>query len=150
MSNRKTEGLKSLFLFQLLAESELEEICDIFYERIYAPNTKIFSEKDKGDSVYIIKTGSVGITREESGAGIELANLFAGDFFGEVTLFDYAFRTATATAKEESTILEITRAQFNTLFAEKPQIAAKILYQMMVEMSRRLRKKDEGSGFMLF
>lgn len=150
MDEKALENLKELFLFQLLSKDEIKEIVDIFYEKVYAAGTKIFSENDKGDTMYIIKSGSVKITKQKDGEEQEIITLMPGDFFGEVALFDYVFRTATATAVEETAVLEVQREQFNKLFSQKPHTVAKILYQMMCEMSRRLRRTIPPRGLLIF
>lgn len=150
MEEIRANELRELFLFQLVTMEELKEVVAICREKMYAAGMKIFAEKDKGETICIIKTGSVKITKNEGGKEKELITLSQGDFFGEVALFDYVFRTASAITLEDTTIMEINRAEFNKFFSQKPQIAAKILYQMMTEMSRRLRKKDTPLGGFLF
>jgi CRP-like cAMP-binding protein len=140
MDEKGRAKLKEIFLFQLLDSSEIEEFARVWIERMYGAGMRIFSERNSGDAMYIITKGLVRITREEDGKEKEITTLRPGDFFGEIALFEYVARTATATALEDTYVLEITRERFNDFFSEKPHIAAKILYQMMIEMSRRLRR----------
>lgn len=132
--------LNKLFLFELLNREELPEVADMFIEKIYPSGGKIFTENEKGETMYVIRTGSVKITKLEKGVERVVATLVPGDFFGEIALFDYTSRTATAFANEGTALLSIKRHGFNDFFNRKPALAAKILYQMMTEMSRRLRK----------
>ena len=146
MQEKDMTNLGNLFLFQLLDNDELQQLLSFFSEKRFGKGVIIFSENDKGDSMYIIKTGIVRITKKEK----EIALLNPGDFFGEIALFEYVRRTATASAVEESELLEIKRASFNKLFQTKPVICAKILYQMMCEMTRRLRKISFPEDFLIF
>ena len=94
----------------------------------------------------LVKRGEVKIMRTELEHEKELALMHAGDFFGEVTLFDYALRTAAALTVQDTVLLEISRNNFNRLFKNNPRIVAKLLYQMMTEMSRRLRRRNNPGG----
>lgn len=146
MQEKDITNLGNLFLFQLLDNDELQKILPFFSEKRFGKGVVIFSENDEGDSMYIIKTGIVRITKKEK----EIALLNPGDFFGEIALFEYVRRTATASAVEESELLEIKRASFDELFQTQPVICAKILYQMMCEMTRRLRKTSFPEDFLVF
>ena len=150
MEQKRINELKELFLFQLLTVEELDDAIEFFHEKMYAGGMKIFSEKEKGETMYVIKNGTVKISIQEAGREKEIITFSSGEFFGEITLFEYALRTATATAVEEVSVLEISRNEFNKLFNQKPQIAAKILYQMMSEMSHRLRRKNMPGGGLIF
>jgi HD-GYP domain-containing protein (c-di-GMP phosphodiesterase class II) len=59
-----------------------------------------------------------------------------GDFFGEMALLDERPRSATARALEPTTVLEITRSDFDTLLYKAPALAFRILK----ELSSRLRE----------
>jgi CRP-like cAMP-binding protein len=140
------EDLQQLFLFQLLTAEELAEVANSFHRKYYEKGQKIFCEGDKGNIMYIIVYGAVKITKEDQGQERELINLAPGDFFGEIALFDYVSRTASATATEETCLLELNRDDFNEFFSKNPVISSKILYQMMAEMARRLQRSNSPNG----
>lgn len=60
------------------------------------------SQGEKGDEFYIIRGGTVSITKRPPGGGPEehVRNLFRGDYFGEQALLHEDHRLATVTAKE--------------------------------------------------
>ncbi|MCP4652292.1 MAG: cyclic nucleotide-binding domain-containing protein [Candidatus Omnitrophica bacterium] len=146
MEELNSADLQGLFVFQLLHPDELEELVPIFTKKIYLPDMTVFSEGSKGESMYIIKSGAVKVVKNAE----EIIQLAGGDFFGEVALFDYAVRTASIIATENTILLEINRQDFNKLFTKSAHIVAKILYQMMTEMSRRLRRKNNPGGGLVF
>ncbi len=146
MAGINPQELKNLFLFQLLTNDELEETAGYFEEKSYLSGATIFKQREKGESMHVVKRGEVKIMRTELEHEKELALMHAGDFFGEVTLFDYALRTAAALTVQDTVLLEISRNNFNRLFKNNPRIVAKLLYQMMTEMSRRLRRRNNPGG----
>jgi CRP-like cAMP-binding protein len=147
MDELNINELKKLFLFQLFSDTDLAQALTYFTRREYFAGSAVFNEHDRGESMYVILQGSVKIVKV---SGETIAELHEGDFFGEVALFDYALRTASAAAFEDSVILEITRNEFNKLFSTSPGLTAKFLYQMMTEMSRRLRRKNNPGGGIIF
>src|SRR5688572_17313338 len=61
----------------------------------YAPGATIMKEGDPGDAFYFLKTGAVEVTTMKGADKIKLADLGAGDFFGEVSVITAQPRTAT-------------------------------------------------------
>lgn len=150
MDSCNWKELSGLFLFQLLTMEEIEETGSFLKQHSYKIGDNIFSEGDKGNAMYIVVSGTVKITKKINGREKELINLGPGDFFGEIALFDYVSRTANAVSSEESSVLEITRSSFNDFFSKRPQICAKILYQMVAELARRLKRSTSADGGIIF
>jgi len=65
-----------------------------------------------------------------------------GDFFGEMSLLDNQPRSATLIADEPSTLLVLSRRDFQAHLAAQPRTAMNVLG----ELSRRLRRADEVIG----
>jgi len=140
MAGDHIDDLMKLFIFQLLTREEIEGVLSVFNEKIYPAETVIFSEGERGDTMYVVTAGAVKIFKVDNKQEKEIAVLGAGDFFGEVTLFDYAFRTASAKTLEGTSLLAVRRDTFNDFFLRNSTISSKMLFQMMAEMSRRVRK----------
>ena len=139
--------LKKFFIFQSMEETEIAEFLGYCAKVECFDGHQLFSEKDYGETMNIIIKGSVDIVRQDKSV---IVSLQEGDFFGEVALFDYTLRTAGAIARGDTILIEIHRSDFNKLFMKTPKIAAKLLYQMMTEMSRRLRIKNSPGGGLIF
>ena len=93
----------------------------------YQINEVIIKENDIDEYLYLIKSGSVSVTKNLDGQEIKLATLNIGSFFGEMALIDEKPRTATVTALEE-TILEVFhRDSFLALMQKDEHIAVKFL-----------------------
>jgi len=93
----------------------------------YKINEVIIKENDIDEYLYLIKSGSVSVTKTLEDQEIKLATLKIGSFFGEMALIDEKPRTATVTALEE-TILEVFhRDSFLTLIQKDEDIAVKFL-----------------------
>ena len=68
-----------------------------------------------------------------------MAKIGPGDFFGEMSLIDDQFRSATATAMRNSQLVAVGEEQFFRMVKKNPEFAIYIL-QILV---KRLRNMDE-------
>jgi CRP-like cAMP-binding protein len=98
----------------------------------YEPGEKIFSEGDKGDQMYVIRTGEVEIERD----GKIVETLSPGEVFGEMALIDGSQRAATARAKTACELAPITEKAFLFMVHETPFFAITV----MRKLAQRLRR----------
>lgn len=132
--------LMRLPLFEGLPGDALDDILRHIRARKYDRGTVIFHKDDPGSLLYIILSGTVKIFVPSSeGKELVLSILAAGDFFGELSLFDGEPRSATAEALEDGTqTLILPREAFLTLVRQHPQLAT----QIITLLSHRLRSAD--------
>jgi CRP-like cAMP-binding protein len=89
------------------------------FEQIAATRGEIvIREGDEGDYYYVIDSGRFQVARMVGGADVVLAELKAGDGFGEEALVSEAKRNATVTALTDARLLRLNRAHFNELLRE--------------------------------
>ena len=135
--------LRKVFFFSKLSDDEIANFWEIVKENSYPKGHDVISEEHAGETMYIVKDGSVHITKNIDGRQRLLARLGVGEFFGEICLFDLGLRTATAKTIQPCTLLEIPKSRFDQLLQQHPAIGVKVLYAMMQEMAKRLRNTDE-------
>ena len=92
----------------------------------------IFSAGDKGDNMYVIRSGEVEVERD----GKIVETLSAGGIFGEMALIDGSPRAATARAKTACEVAPITEKSFLFLVHETPYFAIAV----MRALADRLRR----------
>lgn len=108
--------------------------------RLYADGEVIFNEGEKGDSMYVIQSGKVKITKKTASKEIVLAEIGSGEILGEMALFDRLPRSATAAASGEARILSIDKKKLFATISRDPTLVFKILESM----SRRIRGLNEN------
>jgi len=111
--------------FQLLANAG-------FPPAKFEPGQVIFSEGDKGDKMYVIRSGEVEVERD----GKIVETLSGGGIFGEMALIDGSPRAATARAKTACEVAPITEKTFLFLVHETPFFAIAV----MRSLADRLRR----------
>ncbi len=132
--------LATVPIFSDLSKSEMDHLCNIVIHRSYNKGNMILMEDEFGDTFFIIKEGSVKITRlSEDGREVILAMLGEGEFFGEMSLLDGQTRSANAIALEDSEALILKRVEFIALLKKYPKVSISLLR----ELTQRLRKSDQ-------
>ena len=140
-----SEDLKGVAIFQRLQDDEFEPLAKIIREKAYSAGQCIFKEGDPSSSLFVVKTGTVEIVKTADGKERVVATLSDGEFFGEMALFEYAPRSADVRVVLEAVIFEIPKEDFDQFLLEQPLIVARLLYSMMEDMSRRVRKASGGA-----
>jgi CRP-like cAMP-binding protein len=134
------EFLKKIAIFKNLDDVELDFLARFAVQKEYSKDSYIIREDEPGISLFIVRSGAVDVILEQrGGTPISLNTIKSGEFFGEVSLFDGKPRSATVIAKENTTIIEITREILLSQISKYPDIALKILGKM----SQRLRRSDK-------
>ena len=140
-------SLRAIPMFSGVSAEALESIASLLIERSFPKHKTIVEEGAPGDYMYIIVEGRVKVTKL-SGDGREkiLELLEVGDFFGEMSLFDDAPRSASVKGLSQVRILALARNDFLRLLARNPDLALSVIQ----ELTRRLRQVDEQASSLSF
>lgn len=144
----KTEFLKETVLFKDLTTFEVIKVNKATKARTYKSDEVVFREGAIGDSLYIVKSGSIRVTVTEEGREEKvLAILKPGDHFGEIALVDKRPRSATVIANEDSELIQIPAEDFNKLLDSDKEIALKFYKSFVRVLCARLRDTNESLTF---
>ena len=134
------ELLRSVPLFADLEENELESFSRVAVPRSFPAAIRVFHEGDHSDACYIVRSGSLRVTREHSdGRAIALATLGPGDIFGELAMLDGEVRSASVEALTDGELLALPAGDVRALLARHPDITVKLVPRLV----RRLRAASE-------
>lgn len=137
VSGASSPILRQVALFRDLPETEFTVLARQVARREYGRNELIFSQGDRGDGLYIVADGHVRISRENANGDEVIITLHeAGEFFGELALFDDEPRSASAAAEEPTTVLFLSRSLFRQFLEEHPAALFSCL-QVVVRQLRR-------------
>ena len=91
----------------------------------FEPGEYVFREGDRGDSLYVLISGSAEVvTTGENGAERVLTVLQAGQFFGEIAMLQQRNRTASVRCRTAMNVVALPQGQFQTLAKHLPQFRA--------------------------
>ena len=135
--NPSTAMLKEISFFSDMPDSDLKQIASITAVRRYGKADVIIEERTEAQRFCIVHQGKIEISKKfEEMEEFVLSVQSDGAFFGEMALLDEGTRSATVRALEPTTVLEISRNDFETLLYKAPVLA----YRIMKELSSRLRE----------
>ncbi|MGB7325221.1 MAG: cyclic nucleotide-binding domain-containing protein [Rubripirellula sp.] len=143
MAEAKIELLRRMPAFGGLAPTVIDWIYDQSSVIAAAPGEYFFHEGDPGESLFVLQSGTVLVTRNRSGESIELGRLRQGDCFGEMALIDFRPRSATVVAETDCQAIEVPRQSLAALYQQDVQQYAIIMMNLGREVSRRLRIADD-------
>lgn len=133
-------ALKKVYVFEKLSAKQLGVVATSCEEFACARNKVIFREGEMTETFYLIIEGSVRVVKDmESPRQRIIAKLKAGDFFGEMSLFDGLPHSATICAHEECRFLLIRKEKLYAIIDLYPDVALHIINVF----SRRLRDANE-------
>lgn len=145
----KREILSESPLFDNLLPNELSMLADLFSVRDYLAGDDVFSEGDVGDSMYVIADGSIDILRKNPKGELHaIATLEPPQFFGEMSLLDKEYRSATVRAKTAARLLQLSNENLH-IFAKNFRNGftwvvvniARVMSSRLREVNRRLAEK---------
>lgn len=140
--NDNSKIFKQVDFLRSLDEDVLERIISAFKETPYSKEQVIFEEGEIGDCFYIVKSGMVALTKRSSLEGNitgELSFFKPCDYFGELALIDDEPRSGTATASEDTVLLEVCKENFLNTCRAHPEV----LFSVVRTISRRIRETND-------
>jgi CRP-like cAMP-binding protein len=109
-------------LFQALDDDGRKRLLEGGTMESYSPSDVIMKEGEPGDAFFFIKTGAVEVSTQRDGSKLKLADLAAGDFFGEVSVITAQPRTATVTALSPVVAVKFQRRKISRVLMDYPQV----------------------------
>ncbi|MBL4683560.1 MAG: mechanosensitive ion channel family protein [Nannocystaceae bacterium] len=123
-NQRRLRALRGVDFCRALSGEQLERLALATEERPYAPGEVVVREGDAGAEFFIVIRGDLTVTiEEEAGAGVEVARLSSGSFFGEMSVMTGEPRTATVRAATDTWLLVAGKAAFQQILEDAPELA---------------------------
>jgi CRP/FNR family transcriptional regulator, cyclic AMP receptor protein len=143
---------RKIFLFQDLEPGEIQKVVNRTFPREFPAGAVIIEEGEPGDSLFIMQSGEVEITKQLTLALDEdtpkervMIRLKAenGVYFGEMALLENETRSATVTALTDCVLMELRQKDFLELVHQNPAMGVKLLLRLAQVLSQHLRKTNQ-------
>jgi CRP/FNR family transcriptional regulator, cyclic AMP receptor protein len=136
--------LRDVRLFRSLGDAELESLARNLRERPLKKGQVLFREGEKGDEMFIVRRGVVIISKAVTGHVEQvLTRVGAGEFFGEMSLFDRAPRSATVQGDSDGVLLALDRERMQELIDVNPRAGALLMQAFVHVFIERLRASSD-------
>jgi CRP/FNR family transcriptional regulator, cyclic AMP receptor protein len=137
------ELLQRMPIFGAIDEAALRFLLSRARQATRAAGEHFFLEGDEAQSMFVLATGRVSVTKRWQGRDYMLRPLGPGDCFGEMALMDMHPRSASVRADAGCHALELGTDDLLALYERDAAQFALIQMNMGREVCRRLRELDE-------
>src|SRR5450432_793003 len=120
---RRVDALARVDVFRALDAEKIDRLARRLRMVLFGPGEVILRQGDPGDSLYVVRGGSVAVQIGVLGASKEVATLSDGQFFGEMSLMTGESRSATVVAKTDVECYIVDKGAFQEILQEKPELA---------------------------
>jgi CRP-like cAMP-binding protein len=133
-------------LFEMLSSVELAHLSELALHHRYAAGDVVFEEGELGDSLFVIVRGEVEVVRLEAEAGSPLSVLTPPAFFGEMSVIDKEYRSATVRARTDADLLQLTMQDLGRFRQSHRDGFTFIVINIARILSARLREANARLG----
>jgi signal transduction histidine kinase len=121
------EFVRKLPFFADLTLTDVAQLCRSS-RRVHAePGDVVIEEGTPGDSLYVVLSGELEITKRDGEREVVLATRKTGEAVGEMSLLEHTPRSASVRALQPSELLEISPDAFRTVLETNPSTAMTVL-----------------------
>lgn len=110
------------------------------YEHSLDGGEMLFDEGDAGDSIFVIQSGEIELTRQSGGGRRTVARLGSGEFFGEMSVVLGEPRSARAVAVKPTRLLALDGETLEAMCVERPEIAIRIISRLSIRLKESERR----------
>jgi CRP/FNR family cyclic AMP-dependent transcriptional regulator len=103
----------------------------------------VCKQGDPGDGMYLVLGGELRARLMVNGQETILANFEAGEFFGDMSLFDHGPRSADVMANADSQLFKLSVANFTRLLRDAPALATPFLQASARTLAARIRADNK-------
>jgi hypothetical protein len=139
----KIGTLRRIKIFAGMSDDQLTRFTQFMEFKAVRQFTEIVRQGEPGDAMYLVLEGEVRVRLMIGGRETIVTVLLAGDFFGEIALFDHGPRSADVVANSESVLLKISAGAFQKVAREHPDLATPFLLAMGKTLTSRIRADNK-------
>jgi CRP/FNR family cyclic AMP-dependent transcriptional regulator len=150
VSTQDFAAIKNSVMLQGFTDEELGRLSTFCEMREMSESTTVFIENMPGESLFLIKSGTVRISKMfAEGDEKTLVVIGPEDIFGEMAVIDGLPRSATARVAEDAELISLKKKDLERLCSEDPALALKLVSNIVRVFSKRVRESNEEYRDML-
>ena len=128
--------LKCLPIFKDIEPDAAGELANALEKKDLPAGTPLFSQGDPADAFYIVLSGRLRVVVRSAVDQEAVSELGAGDCIGEMALLTGQARTATISAVDDSELLCLGKAAFDSLVEKYPRFLSGLASQLLPRFQR--------------
>jgi diguanylate cyclase (GGDEF)-like protein len=132
-------------LFSGMSQLEFNAVRPFLEPAFVKKGDTLFSEGEKGEAMFILISGTLSaFVTQSDGTSRWMFNISPGSFFGEMSVIANEPRSATITAKEDSSFMIFQGIDFYRIIFDHPLIAVKILKAISIVQNMWFDKSSQN------
>jgi len=139
-SQEVADALNRLDLLAGLSEEQAMRVASVCSVSRFADGERLFTECSPATRVFVLIEGEVEVS--QGGRERSLGRVAAGESLGEVALLMGQPHSATATARSDVTTADLSRAGFEALVRQRPDIGTALFRNLAVGLGHKLLRLD--------
>jgi bacteriocin-type transport-associated protein len=136
---------KIFYLLGQLSDADVDWLLRHGRKRRVAPGTVLIRERQPIDVLYILLEGALEVSG--TSLGTNTIRLGSGEVVGEMSFIESRLPSASVTAAEPSSVLEIPRKALAARLESDPAFAARFYRALAMFLSHRLRNTGRQLGY---
>lgn len=137
-------------MLRSFSDADLKALAQVCELRVMSEGMTVFLENMPGEALFLVKKGTIRISKMfAEGDEKTLVVLGPEDIFGEMAIIDGLTRSATARVAEDAELISLKKKDFESLSQSNAQLAFKLISNIVVVFSKRVREANEEHRDML-
>jgi len=142
-SEIKPGALRRIKILSELNDAQLDRLMEFLEIHRIPQWLAVVKQGDEGNGMYFVLQGELRARIMVGNKETILATYGAGDFFGDMSLFDRGPRSADVIANADSVVLKMTDVAFDRLTREAPALATPFLQATTRTLAARIRADNK-------
>jgi CRP-like cAMP-binding protein len=141
-------SLRRIKILADLNDAQLSHLSDFLEPQNIPQWSMVVRLGDPGDAMYFVLEGELRARVMTGDRETILSTFGAGEFFGDIALFDHGPRSADVLANVDSVVLRLSSVAFERLAKEAPALATPFLQATSRTLASRIRADNKRLGLM--
>ncbi len=133
-------------LTQDLPDADLDALIQGAQLKSYAAGETVFAEGAVADGLYLIRRGSVTVSRRIGGRDVVLSYVAAGNYVGEFALLSDAPRMGTVRTSVATETIVLDGARFKVIVAKHPKLRATLEERFLDRIRANVQMESQGES----
>lgn len=137
------QWLEDKVLLRKLDSDERAILSHVILPQRFNAGDVMLKQGQPGGVLYLLRSGTAVIEREEGEEKARIATIHEGAMFGEMTFLTDEEASATVTAKDTCTIYKMTRAAYSELMQRQQDLVYSLFAYILVHAANVIRHMNE-------
>ncbi len=137
------QWLEDKVLLRKLSGEERDILAGVIQPQAFKAGEVMLKQGQAGGVLYLLRSGSAVIDREDGEQTTRVATIHEGAMFGEMTFLTGEEASATVIAKGDCTVYKLTRTAYSELMQRQQDLVYSLFAYILIHAARVIRNMNE-------